>query len=97
MYNILTPFPGTVLYDQGIEAGVLDVKPWMRFMANPDENFKAQVWEEHFTREELRDYLDLAYRSFYWRPRFMARNLTQIRSPKDFFRKASAGVRLLTG
>ncbi|MFT5583190.1 MAG: anaerobic magnesium-protoporphyrin IX monomethyl ester cyclase [Cognaticolwellia sp.] len=97
MYNILTPFPGTVLYDQGMEAGVLDVKPWMRFMANPDENFKAQVWEEHFTREELRDYLDLAYRSFYWRPRFMARNLTQIRSPKDFFRKASAGVRLLTG
>ncbi|MED5370788.1 MAG: radical SAM protein [Myxococcota bacterium] len=97
MYNILTPFPGTTIYDQGMEAGVLDIEPWQRFMANPDEQFKAQVWEEHFTRQELRDYLDLAYRKFYWRPRFVARNLGQIRSPKDFLRKASAGVRLLTG
>jgi len=97
MYNILTPFPKTTLFDEGLRDGVLDYAPWQRFMEAPDESFKAQVWEEHFSREELRELLDLAYRRFYWRPRFVARNLLQIRNAADFKRKATAGIRLLTG
>ena len=56
----------------------------------------AQVWDEYFTRAELRELLETAYRRFYWRPTFVARNLVQIRSPKDFMRKATAGLRMLT-
>jgi anaerobic magnesium-protoporphyrin IX monomethyl ester cyclase len=97
MYNILTPFPGTTLYDEGMRDGVLDIDPWWSFMRAPDESFKAQVWDEHFTRGELRDLLDTAYRRFYWRPRFVARNLLQIRNFTDFKRKATAGLRLLAG
>ena len=97
MFNILTPFPGTTIYNQGLELGVLDLEPWQRFMAQPTENFKAQVWDQWFSRDELRDMLDLAYKRFYWRPKFVARNVTQIRSPRDFMRKASAGIRLLAG
>jgi len=66
-------------------------------MRAPNEEFKAQVWDEYFTREELRDLLDLAYRTFYWRPKFVARNLFQIRNVTDFKRKATAGLRLLAG
>jgi hypothetical protein len=95
MYNVLTPFPGTTLYDEGLRDGVLDVEPWYAFMRMPTEDFKAQVWDEHFSRAELREMLELAYRRFYWRPTFIARNVTQIRSPKDFLRKATAGVRML--
>ncbi len=95
MYNVLTPFPGTTLYDEGLRDGVLDLSPWLSFMREPREDFKAQVWDEHFTRAELRAMLDHAYRSFYWRPRFVARNLVQIRSPRDFMRKATAGLRML--
>ncbi len=95
MYNVLTPFPGTTLYDEGERDGVLDAKPWFEFMRNPREDFKAQLWDEHFSRDELRELLETAYRRFYWRPTFVARNLTQIRSPKDFMRKATAGLRML--
>ena len=95
MYNILTPFPGTTLYDEGLRDGVLDVQPWTDFMQNPTEEFKAQVWNEHFTRDELRELLHYAYRRFYWRPRFVVRNLFQIRNVSDFTRKAKAGIRLL--
>jgi anaerobic magnesium-protoporphyrin IX monomethyl ester cyclase len=95
MYNVLTPFPGTTLYDEGLRDGVLDVEPWYAFMRMPTEDFKAQVWDEHFSRAELREMLELAYRRFYWRPTFIARNVTQIRSPKDFMRKATAGLRML--
>ena len=95
MFNVLTPFPGTTLYDEGMRDGVLDLTPWAEFMRKPNEDFKAQVWDEHFTRAELREMLDLAYKRFYWRPKFVARNLTQIQSPKDFMRKATAGFRML--
>jgi anaerobic magnesium-protoporphyrin IX monomethyl ester cyclase len=95
MYNVLTPFPGTTLYDEGERDGVLDVNPWFKFMRDPREDFKAQVWDEYFTRAELRELLETAYRRFYWRPKFIARNLTQIQSPKDFMRKATAGLRML--
>ena len=97
MFNVLTPFPGTTLYDEGERDGVLDLGAWMDFMRNPKEDFKAQVWDEYFTRAELREMLNHAYRRFYWRPKFVARNLAQIRSPQDFMRKATAGVRMLTG
>lgn len=97
MYNILTPFPGTTLYDEGVRDGVLDMQPWLHFMHSPSEEFKAQVWDEHFTREELRDLLNHAYRRFYWRPTFVVRNLFQIRNLNDFKRKATAGLRLLAG
>ena len=97
MFNLMTPFPGTTLFDEGLRDGVLDLDPWMEFMRNPDESFKAQVWDEHFTREELREMLEGAYRKFYWRPKFVMRNITQIRNATDFKRKATAGLRLLTG
>ena len=93
MYNILTPFPGTTLYDEGMRDG----DPWMKFMVAPTEDFKAQVWDEYFTREELRELLTYAYRRFYWRPKFVARNIMQMRNLDDFKRKATAGIRLLTG
>jgi radical SAM superfamily enzyme YgiQ (UPF0313 family) len=96
MYNVLTPFPGTTLWDEGERDGVLDPAPWFEFMRHPNEEFKAQVWDEYFTREELRGLLHIAYKRFYWRPRFVARNLFQIRNLTDFKRKATAGVRLLT-
>ena len=78
MYNILTPFPGTTLYDEGVNEGVLDVEPWLEFMRHPNEEFKAQVWDEHFTRDELRDLLHYAYRRFYRRPSFVVRNLFKL-------------------
>jgi radical SAM superfamily enzyme YgiQ (UPF0313 family) len=95
MYNIMTPFPGTTLYDEGMRDGVLNIDPWIDFMENPTEEFKAQVWDEHFTRDELRDLLHFAYRRFYWRPKFVVSNLFQIRNVSDFTRKAKAGLRLL--
>lgn len=96
MFNILTPFPGTRLFDEGVDEGVLRLEPWLDFMADPRADYRAQVWDQYFTRDELRDLLGLAYRSFYWRPRFVVGQLRQLRDPRDLLRKAKAGLRLLT-
>lgn len=97
MWNVLTPFPGTTLWDEGERDGVLRVDPWLRFMRDPDPAFRAQVWDEHFTREELRDLLQLAYRRFYGRPRYVLRQVARVRNRQELVRKARAGVRLLVG
>jgi anaerobic magnesium-protoporphyrin IX monomethyl ester cyclase len=97
MWNVLTPFPGTTLYDEGMRDGVLNIKPWIEFMRQPDERFKAQVWDEYFTRHELRDLLQIAYKRFYGRPSYIARQVSKIRDPKELMRKARAGYRLLLG
>ena len=96
MFNILTPFPGTRLFDEGVEEGVLQLEPWTAFMGDPRPDFRAQVWDQHFDRDELRELLAGAYRSFYWRPRFVVGQLRQLRDPRDLLRKAKAGLRLLT-
>ena len=96
MINILTPFPGTRLFDEGVEAGVLELEPWLDFMRDPRSDFQAPVWDEYFTAEQLRGMLVQAWRSFYWRPRFVARQVRQLRSPQEVLRKAKAGLRLLT-
>ena len=97
MFNVLTPFPGTTLYDEGLRDGVLDIEDWLNFMRAPDESFKAQLWDEYFSRAELREMLDLAYKRFYGRPRYILQNLAEISSPSELMRKARAGLRLLAG
>ena len=97
MFNVLTPFPGTTLYDEGLRDGVLDVEPWLEFMREPSAAFKAQLWDEYFTRDELREMLDMAYKRFYGRPSYMIRQLRNIQNPTDLVRKARAGLRVLAG
>ena len=97
MWNVMTPFPGTTLYDEGMRDGVLDVQPWLNFMRNPHDDFKAQVWDEYFTHDELRDLLQIAYRRFYGRPSYMLRQAVKVRNPNELARKARAGFRLLLG
>lgn len=96
-YNLLTPFPGTPLFEEGVAEGVLRREPWDEFLRRPYAGFRAPLWERYFTRKELQDLLQLAFRRFYWRPGFVLRNLLQIRGRDDLQRKARAGLRLLTG
>ncbi|MBN1335519.1 MAG: B12-binding domain-containing radical SAM protein [Deltaproteobacteria bacterium] len=95
LYNILTPFPGTRLYDEGVEEGVIRDDAWRAFLRSPTPEFRAQTWDRHFSADDLERFHRLAYRVFYGRPRFLARNLLQIRSAADLERKARAGLRLL--
>lgn len=95
MYNVLTPFPGTTLYDEGLAQGVLNIQPWMDFIVNPREDFVPQIWDQYFTPDELSEMLHLAYRKFYWRPSILLKNLRELTNLQDFARKAKAGLLLL--
>jgi radical SAM superfamily enzyme YgiQ (UPF0313 family) len=90
--GILTPFPSTDLYSQGLESGFIPSDYWREFAEHLDPSFIPPFWEEHLRREELIELLATAFRSFYSRPKFIMRQLLRVRSPKEFYRKARAGL-----
>jgi radical SAM superfamily enzyme YgiQ (UPF0313 family) len=95
LFNVLTPFPGSPLYRRGVEEGVLDGGAWAGYFANPVKEFRAPVWDQFLSREDLFELAALAYRKFYLRPRVILRNAVQIRSPMSFLRKVRAGLGIL--
>ncbi|MGM9998436.1 MAG: B12-binding domain-containing radical SAM protein [Candidatus Bruticola sp.] len=95
LFGILTPYPNTLVYNQGIEKGILDPNHWDQFLANPYPNFKPQVWTEFFSAAELSSLCDQAFKRFYLRPKQMFRKLLELKNFHDMARKLKAGWEIL--
>ncbi len=93
--TIVTPFPATDLYRLGLEQKVLPFDYWRRFAENPTPEFRPLFWEKELSREELGLLLKFAYRSFYLRPGYIFKKITQLKSWRDLLKKAKAASRLL--
>lgn len=95
-FTIFCPYPGTEIYAEGLKSGVIQDDVWRKFSLDPRDGYELPVWEENFTREELRTMLVKCYKSFYLRPRYIARNLLRIRRFGEFRRKLRAGLSVIT-
>jgi radical SAM superfamily enzyme YgiQ (UPF0313 family) len=93
-FTITTPYPATDLYRLGLEKGILPYDYWREFAVNPTRDFKPMVWEENLSHRELMILLKKAYRSFYWRPKYIFKTIKNIKSLNEFFRKAAEGLRI---
>jgi radical SAM superfamily enzyme YgiQ (UPF0313 family) len=94
--TILTPFPGTEIYRDGLAAGLFEGDVWREFAARPHLGFVPPHWPENFTIEELDELLLEGYRGFYRRPTYLLRRLAKVRSVEELLRKTRAGLRVLT-
>ena len=93
--TITTPFPATDLYEMAMSEKIITNDVWRNFAKNPQTNFIPPIWEKELSRIELFSLLKNAYRSFYWRPKYIFKTLKNIKSFNEFLRKAGAGLRLL--
>ncbi len=93
--TILTPFPATEIYFDGLKSGVIARDYWKAFSENPIPGFIPPHWGEFFTKGELVELLAFAYRDFYARPGYIMKNLVRTKSFKDLKRKIRAGVKVL--
>jgi len=71
-FTLLTPFPGTPLYDQAKARGWLRDRRWSDF-SMVDPVLKHPGIPDH----KLKRYIDWAYLSFYLRPRFLRQELAR--------------------
>lgn len=95
-FTVFCPYPGTEIYMQGLESGIIKEDVWAKFARDPSPDFILPVWEENFSRQELREMLVKCYKSFYLRPSYVLRNLARVRGVGEFKRKMRAGLSVLT-
>jgi radical SAM superfamily enzyme YgiQ (UPF0313 family) len=94
-FSVTTPYPGTELYREGMQRGIIERDVWLEFAQNPTRNFAPPRWEETIDRDTLYALLHRCYREFYLRPGFILRNLVKIRDIHEFMRKVRAGGKLV--
>ena len=90
-----TPYPGTELYREGLEKGIIKRDVWREFAVNPDNNFVPPRWEETIDKNTLYGILHQCYRKFYLTPSFISKNILNLRGWKELKRKMNAGFKLL--
>lgn len=95
LFNLLTPYPSTELYEEGLARGEFKSNYWREFALNPRKSFQPPLWEEWLSREELVELLNLAYREFYIRPKFILKMLTRQQGIGLLARRFKTGFELL--
>lgn len=93
--TILTPFPGTKVYEDGLAFGIIRRDYWQEFATNPDPNFVTPHWDEFFTKKELNEILVQGYKRFYLNPLYIIKRTFKVRSLSEFKKKAKAGLKVL--
>lgn len=93
--TILTPFPGTPIYLEGLESGAIKHDYWREFAKSPTRDFSPPFWEGELTRDELHELLVQGYKQFYGRPSYIFKKIFSIRSFGELKRKARAGLKVL--
>ncbi|MHA2040085.1 MAG: hypothetical protein ACW98X_27055 [Promethearchaeota archaeon] len=96
--GVLTPYPNTELYRDGLEKGIIKSDYWKTFAEDPKgvlPGFRPQVWTEHLSQEELFKLAHKGFGHFYMRPTHVLKTFTKVRSPKEFFTMARGGFALL--
>lgn len=93
-FAITVPYPNTKLYELGIARGLFD-DYWEEFSRNPSSDFQPKFWDERLSGEQLIAMMMNAYERFYFRPRFLIRQLYNIKSTSELYRKAKAGMNLM--
>lgn len=91
-FTIFCPYPGTAIYQEGLDRGIIKQDVWREFSRDPRPDYELPVWEEHFTRQQLREMLVKCYKGFYLRPGYLLRSMTRIRSMGELKRKLKAGL-----
>ena len=95
-FTIFCPYPGTAIYKEGLQTGVIATDVWREFSKDPKPGFELPVWEEQFTRQELRQRLVDCYKGFYLRPGFIVKSMSRIRSLGELKRKLKAGLSVVS-
>ena len=96
LFNILMPYPLTELYNTALKNKIFKEDYWKKFALSPQKDFQSPFWEEWFSSKELITLLNLAYRRFYLRPKFLLRIITNPQNSLNFTKTFKAALEIIT-
>jgi radical SAM superfamily enzyme YgiQ (UPF0313 family) len=89
-FSVTVPYAGTEMYEDALKKGVIPVDYWLEYAKNPTPNFVVPYfWEEHLNKRQLLDIRDEATRSFYFRPKYVFKQLRNSSSVGEIRRKGA--------
>jgi radical SAM superfamily enzyme YgiQ (UPF0313 family) len=95
-FSVTVPYAGTEMYETALSNGIIPYDYWLNFAKNPKPKFEVPFfWEEHLSKDELRNIRDEATRSFYFRPTYIFKQVVKTRNFRTVFRKAKMAWGLL--
>jgi anaerobic magnesium-protoporphyrin IX monomethyl ester cyclase len=95
-FAVFSPYPNTESFDDGAQKGLYPADCWDQLMEDPLCGVEVPVsWTEHLTKEEILDLLKIAHRKFYFRPKFLARQVMNLKTTTEFKRLASGALNLV--
>ncbi|HWI20081.1 MAG TPA: radical SAM protein [Vicinamibacterales bacterium] len=94
-FSVTVPYAGTEMYQDGLAQGIIPTDYWLEFAKKPTPNFVVPYfWEEHLNKRQLLDIRDEATRSFYFRPKYVLKQLRQSASIGEVRRKGAMALGL---
>jgi radical SAM superfamily enzyme YgiQ (UPF0313 family) len=93
-FSITIPYAGTEMYLEALGSGLIRRDYWRDHAIDPVESLQQEVIETHVSLDTLRQLQQKAVRSFYFRPKYLVREVMKLKSPTEFVRKARIGMHL---
>jgi len=92
--NILNPYPGTAIYDEIVQKGLLmgNEMNWDRFNSH---TAKPWIRTEYLTEKQLAYWSGRAYLELYLRPKFLIRKIRQTKNMHDLIRNVKGAFSLI--
>lgn len=89
-FSVTVPYAGTEMYADGLKQGIIPEDYWLEFAKRPTPNFVVKYfWEEFLDKKQLLEIRDEATRGFYFRPRYVLKQLRQSTSVGEIRRKGA--------
>ncbi len=93
-FSITIPYAGTEMYETAIAKKLVTHDFWRDYAVAPVTDFMPQIIEQHADLGQLLKMRNSAIRRFYFRPRYLVREISNLASFGEFVRKVSMGLRL---
>ena len=97
-FSVTIPYAGTEMYEEALSTGLIADDYWNEYALSPVPNFKPpKLIENHASMNQMIDLSNEGIRRFYFRPRYILRQVKSLGGIGEFFRKGRMGLQLLSG
>lgn len=97
VFAVTIPYPGTGLYDLGLDQNILPFDFWKQYTKNPEPDFRIPfLIEEHMDRKTLISIKNQALRKYYLRPQKIFNEIRNLTSFKEFGRKGGMAFNIIS-
>lgn len=94
-FQVLIPYPGTKIYQQMKEEGLIISNDWNRYVQHAITGTNPVIKTHYLTNEEIKALNKFAFRKVFFRPAFLWRKITRVRNLRHLSRGISSGWLLL--